>query len=41
MLILLAVLIPVVGAVLVFRTENENLRRRLCMASIVFAWLCA
>ena len=41
MLILLAVLIPVVGAVLVFRTGNESLRRRLCMASIVFAWLCA
>ena len=41
MLMLLAILIPVVGAVLVFRTEDAAKRRRLCAASIVSAWLCA
>ena len=41
MLMLLAILIPVVGAVFVFRTEDAAKRRRLCAASIVSAWLCA
>lgn len=37
MLMLLAILIPIVGAVLVFRTENDALRRRLCVVFITAA----
>ena len=39
MLMLLAILIPVVSAVLVFRTEDAAKRRRLCAASVAAAAL--